>query len=126
MTRFQKELSGELGEFWKSDAERKLQQTREDITNGDIVIDEKGIARNSIGRIVTKDLGEIIQMVSGTEYSKEATDTARDKETEEFLKEYREQQKNREISFEEMEEMRNVFGEGTTVVDVFSGKETKL
>ena len=125
MTRFEKELSGMLGEFWKKSAEKQLQQTKDEIANGSITIDGNGIARNRMGRVVMSDLGEIIAMVSD-DFDAEATDKAREKETAEFIKEYKKQQENREYSVEELAEMRNAFGEGTTVVDIFSGKEMKL
>lgn len=31
MTRFQRELSGELGEFWKNDAEKRLDKVRAEL-----------------------------------------------------------------------------------------------
>ena len=83
MSRFKQELSGELGDFWKKHAGKELQKTREDIASGQITIDENGVARNCIGRVVMSDLAEIIEMVSD-KFDKEATEAARDKETKEF------------------------------------------
>ncbi len=51
---------------------------------------------------------------------------AREKDTSEFLAEYREQMKNYKPSAEEMFEMRAAFGEGTKVVNVITGKEIQL
>jgi len=41
MTRFQQELSGRLGMFWKKSAEKLIQKTKEDIATGKITIDEQ-------------------------------------------------------------------------------------
>ena len=41
MTRFQQELSGRLGMFWKKSAEKLIQKTKEDIATGKITIDKK-------------------------------------------------------------------------------------
>lgn len=49
---------------------------------------------------------------------------ARDKDLDEFVRRYRENQ--RPPSDEQLAEMRNVFGRGTTVVDVISGRRIKL
>lgn len=51
---------------------------------------------------------------------------ARERETKDFLKEYRKRMENYEHSAEEMAEMRAAFGEGATVVNVITGKKTKL
>lgn len=53
-----------------------------------------------------------------------ATRNARDLETAQFLREYRERQQP--ATEEERTEMRAAFGEGATVVDVISGRETRL
>ena len=49
-----------------------------------------------------------------------------DAETTAFLDEYRERMKDHEPDGEELFEMRAAFGEGTTVVNVITGKRTKL
>ena len=61
MTRFQRELSGELGEFWKNDAEKRLDKVRAELAEGKITIDAEGIARNCIGRVLMDDLLEQAQ-----------------------------------------------------------------
>lgn len=47
-------------------------------------------------------------------------------DTDRFLEECRASMANREYSLEEMHEMRNAFGEGETIVNVITGKRTKL
>lgn len=58
MTRFQRELSGELGEFWKKEAEKQLDKVRAELAEGKISIDAEGVARNCIGRVLMDDLLE--------------------------------------------------------------------
>ncbi len=50
----------------------------------------------------------------------------RTKEDAASIARYRRRQRNRKPSGEELYEMRAAFGEGATVVDVFSGRRTKL
>ena len=52
MTRFEKELSGALGAYWKKSAEKELEKVREELEQGLITIDENGVARNRIGRVL--------------------------------------------------------------------------
>lgn len=55
-----------------------------------------------------------------------ASGRARDAETAEFLAAYRKAEANRVPSAEEMYEMRAAFGEGTEVVNVITGRVTRL
>lgn len=50
MTRFQQELSGALGEYWRKDALKEIEKTRKEFESGEITIDADGVARNCIGR----------------------------------------------------------------------------
>ena len=123
MTRFEKELSGALGAYWKKEAEKELAKVKEDLENGNITIDEQGIARNCIGRVLQNDMMEKVAMVSD-KVNIEATRAARDEETAKVIEAYRASCTGpRE---EEMFEMRAAYGKGTTVVDIFTGKKIKL
>ncbi len=51
---------------------------------------------------------------------------ARERDTSEFLTDYRKQMENYEPSAEEMYEMRAAFGEGEEVVNVITGKTIQL
>lgn len=46
MTRFEQELSGALGAYWKASAEKELDEIREELAAGRITIDAYGVARN--------------------------------------------------------------------------------
>lgn len=123
MTRFEKELSGALGEYWKKEALKELERVKTDLLAGEITIDENGVARNCIGRVLMSDMLEKLAMVTN-KVSMEATTRAREQEVAESLAEYR---KNaRSVTEEERMEMRAVFGEGITVVNVLTGEETEL
>lgn len=123
MTRFEKELSGALGSYWKKEAQKELERIKADFLTGKITIDESGVARNCIGRVLMSDMLEKLAMVTDR-VSVEATTRAREQEVAESLAEYR---KNaRPVTEEERMEMRAAFGEGTTVVNVLTGEETEI
>ena len=123
MTRFEKELSGALGAYWKKEAEKELERVKKDIEEGKITIDENGIAKNCIGRTLHDDMLEKVAMVSD-KVNVEATRAARDEETAKVIEAYRASYTG--PSEEEMFEMRAAYGKGTTVVDIFTGKKIKL
>ena len=123
MTRFAKELSGELGDFWKRHAEKELDEIRKDLESGEITIDENGVARNCIGRALMSDMMEKLSYVTDA-FSVEATRAARDKEVDEFIAEYRRNYKG--PSEEELAEMRAAFGPGETVVNILTGERIAL
>ena len=63
-TRFQRELSGELGAFWQQHAKDELAKVKADLDSGAITIDEAGVARNCIGRALMDDLLEKLVLVT--------------------------------------------------------------
>lgn len=64
MTRFQRELSGNLGAFWQRQAEVELERVKADLESGQIIVDEAGVARNCIGRALMDDLLEKLLLVT--------------------------------------------------------------
>lgn len=123
MTRFEKELSGALGAYWKKEAEKELERVKKDIEEGKITIDENGIAKNCIGRTLHDDMLEKVAMVND-KVNVETTRAARDEETAKAIEAYKASYTG--PSEEEMFEMRAAYGKGTTVVDIFTGKKIKL
>ena len=123
MTRFQRELSGELGAYWKKEAEKKLRRVETEFSEGKITIDGNGVARNCIGRVLMEDMLEKLAMVTD-EVSVEATRAAREQEASASLEAY--QENARPVSEEERMEMRAAFGTGTTVVNILTGEKTEL
>lgn len=123
MTRFERELHGDLGNFWQKEAEKELSRIKADLENGGITIDENGIARNCIGRVLMSDMLEKLALVTD-KVDKRATEAAREAEVAKELAEYRASRKP--YTAEELDEMRSAFGSGSTVTDVFTGKSITL
>jgi len=123
MTRFQRELSGDLGTFWQHHAKKELAAVKDDLDSGAITIDETGVARNCIGRVLMDDLLEKLVLVTD-KADCTATRAAREAEVEADLESYRAARKA--PSAEELAEMRAAFGEGSTVVDVLTGEKIQL
>ena len=123
MTRFAREISGSLGAYWKASAEKELEQIRADFEAGNITVDENGVARNRIGRILMSDLLEKLTYITD-KVDAEATKAAREAENDAFLESYR--KANHRHSEEELNEMRAAFRKGTTVVDIITGERIRL
>ncbi len=123
MTRFMKELNGDFGAFWQKEAEKELAALKADLETGQITIDENGIARNCIGRVLMSDMLEKLTLVTD-KADIEATAAARETEDAKELEVYRTSKKAR--SGEELAEMRAAFGEGTTVTDILTGELISL
>ena len=122
MTRFEKELSGALGAGWKASAERELEKVRKEFEEGKITVDENGVARNRIGRVLMDDMLEKLTYITDT-VDEEATKAARAEEVSRSLEAYR---KKHRTSEEEKAEMRAAFGAGSTVVDIIKGERIRL
>ena len=123
MTRFQKELSGELGPYWEKSARQELEKVSGELETGEITIDGSGVARNCIGRVVVKEVLEKLTYLTD-KVNVDATTKAREKEDAEWIEQYRKNAKP--ASAEQIAEMRAAFGPGTTVVDVLTGQKHKL
>lgn len=124
MTRFMRELNGDFGEFWKKNAEQDIAKMQKRADAGEIEVDENGAAFwVSSNNYLPEDCAE---MLSYTDFifDIQATAEARDKQTNEFVEEYRKNYKG--PSEEEKAEMRAAFGEGAEIVDVITGKTIRL
>ena len=129
MTRLQRELSGELGSFWKNDAEKRIAKTAKEFEERKITVDENYVLRNCIGRVVTSEIQELI--FAGVEFAMDEyeliydrTNDAREEETRKFFEVYKASQK--EYTDEDLFEMRAAFGKGTKVVNILTGREVIL
>ena len=123
MTRFQRELRGDLGVFWQQHAQSELAKVKAGLDSGAITIDEAGVARNCIGRALMDDLLEMLVLVTDKADSA-ATQAAREAEMKADLESYR--AVIRATSAAEMAEMRAAFGKGAAVVDVLTGEKIQL
>ena len=123
MTRFERELSGALGAYWKTSAEKELEKIREELEQGLITIDENGVVRNRIGRALMSDMLEKLTYITDA-VDAEATAAARDEEVGRSLAVYR--ANANPASEEEKNEMRSAFGKGQTVVNILTGECIRL
>ena len=123
MTRFERELSGALGAYWKTSAEKELERIRKEPEQGLITIDENGVARNRIGRVLMSDMLEKLAYITDA-VDAGATAAARGEEVSQSLTAYR---AGREpAGEEEKNEMRAAFGKGQTVVNILTGERITL
>lgn len=120
MTRFEMELSGKLGDFWKRHAEQKIADMQKQADNGEILLDGNCAAYwERSGHYLPSECVEILSHCVFF-FDAEATLKAEQEENEKWLAEYR--STRHELSWEAQMEMRNAFGEGTTVIDIISGE----
>ena len=124
MTRFQQELSGMLGEFWRKSAQEEIAKMQERVDNHEICTNMNGAAFwNSNGRYLMDDVAEKLAYTDFP-FSIEETAKAREAQNELFFENYR---KNyRDPSEEELVEMRAAFGPGETIVDIITGQRISI
>lgn len=123
MTRFEREISGSLGAFWKNHATEEVKKAVAK-ADAEAEVDVDGAIRwNCNGRYLMDDFCEMLEY-AGYPFSREATGKKRDAQNAEELAEYRRNYK--ELDEETLAEARAAFGEGATVVDVLTGEKTKL
>ena len=123
MTRFEREISGSLGAFWKKNAEEEVGKAVAQAETQAAVDADGAIRWNSNGRYLMDDFCEKLEY-AGYAFSREATAKKREAQDAENLAEYR--RNNKRLSGEALAEARAAFGEGATVVDVLTGRRTRL
>ena len=126
MTRFARELSGELGSYWAENAKKEIRKMEERQINGEIFFGADGVVRwTSNNRVMPKDCREVLaHSVYRDLFNEEASRAAEEAETAAFLDSYRKSYKG--PSEEEKAEMRAAFGTGATVVNVITGERIRL
>lgn len=123
MTRFEMEISGRLGEFWKKRAAEEVAEAVKK-ADEDATIEADGAIRwNSNGNYIPDDFCEKLEY-AGFNFSREATRAKREVQTSKFIEQYI--AKQTEPTAEDMNEMRAAFGEGATVVNLLSGRRYAL
>lgn len=123
MTRFEREISGSLGAFWKKNAEEEVRKAVAQAETEATVDADGAIRWNSNGRYLMDDFCEKLEY-AGYAFSRKATTEKREAQDAESLAEYRRNHKG--LSGEALAEARAAFGEGATVVDVLTGRRTRL
>lgn len=138
IVRFLQEISGELdnevakrtGEpnkhYWQKNAEKDVAKILEKYENGELLIDEYGIAFwASNNRAVPEDIA-YMGKYGGLPIDLKMTKELEDRQAEKSLEEYRERMKNHVYTEEELFEMRAAFGAGTVIVDAITGRKIRL
>ena len=123
MTRFEQEITGQLGEFWVRHAKEEVAKAVAKADELAIVEEDGAIKWSTNGSYIPDDFCEKLEYADYN-FSREATRRTRDKQTKEFIEEYKKNQS--EPTEEELAEMRAVFGVGATVVDAISGRKIRL
>ena len=124
MTRFERELSGSLGAFWKKNAEQEIAKMQARADNDEIRTNASGAAFwNSNGNYLPADCAEILSHTDFP-FSLEETAKAREAQTAMQLEAYRKSYTG--PSDEEKAEMRVAFGTGSTVFNVITGERIRL
>lgn len=122
MTRFYGEITGQFGEFWRKDAEKRVAEMAESFSRGEIIIEDDGAAKwASNGRYIPEDCAEML-FFSDVDFdfdAVKATERKRDSQTREAIENYK--AFHREPTVEEMAEMAVTF-KGQKVVDLISGE----
>lgn len=118
MTRFQQEITGELGQWWKDHAEKEVERAVREADELAIVDSNGAIKWKSNGSYLMDDFCEMLEY-AGYQFSRKATAKARNIQVKKCLREY-------EMNYtgpnaEELAEMRAAFGAGETIVDVITG-----
>ena len=126
MSRFSEELSGAHGEHWKKYAQDQIRECLNRYENGEIIIELDGAAKWLTNEnYIPDDYCEIMEAAE-IPFSREVTKEKRGIQTDKYLEEYRERNKNRVYSAEELYEMRAAFGEEAEIVDVLTGEKIDL
>ncbi len=123
MTRFEREISGSLGEFWKKNAEEEVRKAVAQADEKATVEADGAIKWTGNGRYLMDDFCEKLEY-AGYAFDRQATAGKREAQDEESLAEYR--RNDRGLSGEALAEAKAAFGEGATVVNVLTGKKTRL
>ena len=123
MTRFYQEITGALGDYWKKDATKRVQDYVEEAKMKADVDSNGAIRWKNNGNYLMDDYCEVLEY-AGYPFSREATKAARDAQVAEQLAAYRSNPPM--MTDEYIAEMRAAFGSGTSVVDVISGQQILL
>ena len=123
MTRFYQEITGVLGDYWKKDATKRVQDYVEEAKMKADVDSNGAIRWKNNGNYLMDDYCEVLEY-AGYPFSREATKAARDAQVAEKLAAYRANPPM--MTDEDIAEMRAAFGSGTSVVDVISGQQILL
>lgn len=123
MSRFQREISGQLGDFWKKNAEEEVIKAVK-LANEDSIVETDGAIKwKKSGNYVPDDLCEKLEY-AGFNFSRKVTNNKREEQNALFFKNYKESK--REIDSEQKVEMNANFEKDDIIIDVISKKKYKI
>lgn len=120
---FKKAVDGEFGEAIKIRTENEVMDLVMEAKREAIVEPDGAIRWIKSGNYVPDDCCEMLEWANYP-FDREATAIKRDKQIDEFIKEYRSQP--HQYTEEELYEMRSAFGEEETIVNVITGERITL
>ena len=121
MTRFEKEITGMLGEYWERQAQIRVKSCVREAKN-EAEVDETGAIRwKHNGQYLMDDYCEVLEYAEYP-FSREATRIAREAQNEVFLREYKSSGRSVMVDPELIEEI----GKGVEVVNVLTGEKIIL
>jgi hypothetical protein len=135
MTRFEQEISGlldkqvaerkgtENNHYWEKSAKAEVEKAVKEADEKAIVEEDGAIRWIASGNYLPDDFCEKLEY-AGYAFSREATRQAKEVQSSEAIEAYRRQA--RQITTEEIEEMRSAFGRGTVVVDIITGQRIAI
>ena len=123
MTRFEQEISGALGAFWKKNAEEEVKRAIAQAEAKATVEEDGAIRWIESGNYLPDDFCEKLEY-AGFTFSRKATQAARNAQSAAFLEAYRKNTKG--MSEADKTEARAAFGKGTTIVDIITGEKITL
>lgn len=120
MTRFQMEIKGLFGATFQASAEKEAQKAAAMVKKHAIVEEDGAVRWKESGHYLMDDLCEKLEYV-GYPFSREATEKKRNEQYAEKISFYRKH--HSPLTEEQLAEARNVFGEGTVIVDTITGEQ---
>lgn len=123
VTRFEQEISGSLGEFWKQSATNDLNNITREIKENSVIDSDGAIYWKSNGNYIPEDVAEKLEYV-GYEFNRTVTAEKREAQQKEQIAYYKKNKKP--TSREDITEMRAAFGTGSTIVDIITGERIIL
>ena len=125
MSRFMKEITGELGKFWVDSATKEVESAVKMANDFAIVEDDGAIRWTTTGCYVPDDFCEKLEY-AGYDFNRQATNDKRCIQKDEAISKYKKTIHKHKYTEEELCEIRSEFGNKQTIINMFTGKQIKL
>lgn len=120
MTRFEKKISGKLGDFWKNDAEKEVRKAVEKATNDAVVESDGAIKWKQSGNYLMDDFCEKLEYANFN-FNRNKTAEKRNAQITDVIMNLRNQRVD--FSAEEKMELDANNKPGTVIVNVITGNK---